>query len=445
MFIFEFAWLAFQTGPGRASDRPPVSTFDVAQLQPRKEAPKGTQPATGAAPPATKASAPETCDPKTRKLDDVSAAINKGLQQIQKSCATKSSPAQFKLVGSHNLAVLVRPLTGDIDAFLSRNGEIIDVSMNTKGRVELILVPALGEFELVVSAESPVATFEISTLRPNQKDPQINRATPEQQKGTPRQAPVKQVPADNTNASSSNVVPGWVLGAFRDLGYDLIEPASSTDDSNNPVDQRAIMNFQAGERFAVTGSLQPEQIRYLANLAAAQLDVRALEILKTARQVSRASPVVIFPEPAADPDDNKDPVAKKDQVSKKKQMAQEKDDSAIPLGLKSMRGAFFNGRFFGEGVLRTGSKFEGEWLDGPIAGDSQRPALGVLFLANDCSATIKTFGMPGAGTEDVQLDEAGIIANSIGVLRKKGKMVFAGELAQANNELQSCMPPSSQN
>jgi hypothetical protein len=114
-----------------------------------------------------------------------------------------------------------------------------------------------------------------------------------------------------------------------------------------------------------------------------------------------------------------------------------------------MRGAFYNGRFFGEGVLRSGSKFEGEWLDGPTAGDSQHPALGVLFLANDCSATIKTFGMPAAGTEDSQFDESGfdesgLIANSIGVMRKKDKKILAGDLAHADDQLQSCKPASSQ-
>jgi len=36
-------------------------------------------------------------------------------------------------------------------------------------------------------------------------------------------------------------------GVFRDLGYDLIDPASSADDPANPVDPRTIMAFQAGE------------------------------------------------------------------------------------------------------------------------------------------------------------------------------------------------------
>jgi hypothetical protein len=423
---------AFQAAPGGASERRQVPEFQLAQAQARKDGPKALQPAASPAPAGTKAPpASEVCDAKARKLDDIAASLNKSPPQSQKSCATTASPARIKLAGAINRAILVRPLNGDIDAFLSRNDEIIDVSMNRNRRAELILLPASGEFELIVSAESPTATFEISAVQiasPDQKQTQSDRPAPQQPKTAPGQASAQQAATEKANAAQTQSIPDWVPAAFRNLGYDLIDPADSNDESNNPVDLRAIMAFQAGERFQITGKLRPEQIRYLANLAAIQMDVAAQDAVKTMRQVSQNSPVVTFPEPAEDQADVKDKTTKKDEPE---------DSTSQSFGLKSMKGAFYDGRFFGEGELRSGVKFKGEWLDGPTAGDSQRPGLGVLYLANDCQAAIKTFTMPDAFTESE------IIAHSIGVVRQKDKKLFTGDLSQAANEIQSCLPDPS--
>jgi hypothetical protein len=81
------------------------------------------------------------------------------------------------------------------------------------------------------------------------------------------------------------------------------------------------MAFQAGGRFAVTGTLSPQQVRYLANQAAMQVDVATQEAVKTTRDVSRTSPVIIFPEPAADQDNTSDESDTEDQENKKDQTA----------------------------------------------------------------------------------------------------------------------------
>ena len=274
--------------------------------------------------------------------------------------------------------------------------------------------PASGEFELVVSADSQTATFEISALQlaiPDQKQPQ-RMAAAEQKNATGQPA---------TTQTEAN--PDWVPAAFRDLGYDLIDPAKSNDDAASAADRRTIMAFQAGERLQVTGILRPEQIRHLENLAATQIEAAAMDAVKTTRQVARTSPVVAFMVLSQEPDDKKKQTASKDELE---------DQDLPPSGLKSMKGAFYNGKFFGAGELRSGSKFEGEWLDGPTATDTQRPGLGVFTWGN-CSATVKTFTM-----QQGSLDDTAIIEHSIGVVRQNGRKVFTGGLSRAVEELQSC-------
>jgi hypothetical protein len=404
--------------PGHCLEQNQSPRLDIAQRLAQKATPKAARSA-GAPSTAKKTpSLPEACDPGTRKLDEASAALNRDPPQTQKSCAMTSSPAQFRITGAADRAILVRPLTGDVDVVLKRGGEIIDFSMNMKHRAELVVVPQLGEFEVVVSAASANATFEISTVpiaRPNQGKTQ-NAVVTSQPKNVPPQAPPEQATGDTQTIS-------WIPGALRDVGYDLIDPASATDDAPNPVNLRVVMAFQAGERFPVTGTLSPEQVGRLAELEASQVDALALESINTSRAISGSSPAIKFPLPPDDPGTSTNSSANQDQPP--------------PTGLASMQGAYYNGKFYGLGMLRSGSKFEGEWVDGPTAGGSQRPALGVLTLANDCRANIKTFGTDSGD----QLDEAAILSHSIGVVRQKNKKIASGDLTNLTDEQRSaCLP-----
>jgi hypothetical protein len=415
--------VALSAGPiaASASDGK-TSAWKVVQAQPRKDPPKAALPSAKKTPAATS----DICDPATRNLDAISAALNQAAPQVQKTCATPASPARIRLVGADNRAIVVRPLVGDIDAVLSSGKQVIDVSMNSRRRAELLLLPATGEFELAIAADSATATFEINVVR--LKKVQSERTAVVQQKGLLR-------PSAERAGQAYTAPPSWVPWVFRDLGFDLI--GNSTDDA--PVDPRAIMAFQAGEKFEITGTLKPEEVAVLADQAALQIDIAAQEAVKTARRLSQNSPLVTFPDPPAEEPAPAPPSPAKKQAGKKATEPQDEPSGPpeTPSGLKSMKGAFDNGKFFGIGVLRSGSQFEGEWLDGPTAGDSARPALGLLFSANDCSAAIKTFGM-GVSNETVA-DEAAIIATSIGVMRKKNRKLFSGDLNQAGEQTQDCV------
>lgn len=436
--VFSIAVLPSQAIVANDSEGIRTPRFEIAQAQRLKGTPKDSQSSSGSKASNPKTPEAEVCDPASRKLDEISAALNKSQAQVQRSCATKSSPAQVRVGGALNRAIIVRPLAGDVDAILKKRGEIIDVSINRKQRTQLLLLPASGDFEVVVSTEAPSVSFEIGAVqitRPEQK--KADARAPAQPMNTPSPAPVRQNGSEKGTVNPQEI-PEWVPGGFRDLGYDVMDPASSTDDTANPIDLRTIMAFQAGEKFAVTGVLGPEHISRLANLVATNADLAAGEAMRTTRKLVQSSPVVIFPDPDASqstPTISKKPAKKED----------DEEDANVKRGLKSMKGAFFNGKFYGQGELQSGSKFEGEWLDGPAVGVAQRPALGVLFLANDCRAAIKTFGLPAPGDEGLGIDDSDIISNSIGVIRQKEKRLFVGDLRQVDSEqLQACLPPASQ-
>jgi len=88
---------------GRIRATPPRQFFRVENCSgaPRKDAPKAAQPSEHPTRPKPIATA-DVCDPATRNLVAISAALNQGAPQVQKTCATTASPQGSSL--------LVRPI-----------------------------------------------------------------------------------------------------------------------------------------------------------------------------------------------------------------------------------------------------------------------------------------------------------------------------------------------
>jgi hypothetical protein len=328
------------------------------------------------------------CDPDPKKNDTISAALIKRAKGVYASCATPSRPARFKIGnGSNDLAVIVRPTSGDLDAFLMTGGEIVDASLNAKQRPEVLLTPApMRDLEVVVVASMPAAVFEISLIT-------VPPAS---------SAPARQT----TDAQDEQSGRPWIAFALGSLGYDLLGPAGGDQDSGI-LNRRAIMAFQVAEKFPVTGKLLEDQLTRLYQNAAQQIDAEAIDTVSLARRITGQSRQVEFSDTSG--------------------------------GLRSIKSGIYNGRVFGVGEFLFGGSFEGEWLDGAEVGSSQRPLLGFLWLPNNCSISLRN--MDGVYATAL----AGLLEKSLGVRRQNNnRITFSGKLAQlvARNPDEADVGPS---
>ena len=273
---------------------------------------------------------PSTCQPDSRKDDQISAALTKRAKGVHSSCATPARPARFKIGdGGTDLAIIVRPTTGDLDAFLMKGTKIIDASLNAKQRPEVLLLPSERDLEVVVVANASVTGFEISVTNVP------TASVRPQRQSTPASVPanVQSDPSDDPQAAPA-------LGV---LGFDLLGPADAEPDSGI-VHRRAIMAFQVAEKFPVTGKLLATQLNRLVQSAALQIDRDAVNAVAVARDVAARSVEIQF-----------------------------QDENGA---LRSIKSGVRNGRVFGVGELQFGGLFEGEWLDSAEANSGQRPFLG---------------------------------------------------------------------
>jgi len=339
-----------------------------------------------------------TCEPDAKKIDEISAALVARTKLKYTACAKPDRPARFKVGnGAKDVAVVIRPQIGDVDAFLTRSGEILDASLNTMQRPEILLLPAAGrDLEVTVSSNTPSASFEISVVSFAPA-----KAPPARRPGPGASPPPDDDPQDVDDAAATP----WAAIAFQSLGYDLLgptrreeptrgdeQPARTDDSASRIIHRRAIMAFQVAEGFPVTGKLSAPQVERLLASAARQTDLEARKAAAIARDVASRSGAVTFDEP-------RDP-------------------------LRSMTAGIYNGRVFGVGQLQFGGVFEGEWLDGLETGSSQRPGLGVLRLTNECSIALRNveaaaaYGLPA------------LLEKSLGVMRQGNRITFAGELSR---------------
>src|SRR5262249_33936731 len=87
----------------------------------------------------------EACAPDARRIEEISAALVARAKERHTACARPDRPARFRIgAGGKDLVVVVRPLVGDVDAFLMRGNEILDTSLNGMWRPEILLLPATG-------------------------------------------------------------------------------------------------------------------------------------------------------------------------------------------------------------------------------------------------------------------------------------------------------------
>jgi hypothetical protein len=272
-------------------------------------------------------------------------------------CATPDQPARFIISNSgKNIAAVVRPIVGDVDAILMQGDKVLDVSLNLMRRAELLVLPPNGrDLEVSVSSITPLASFEISLAT-----------------FVDSIAPV-------VNADA------FISQMLRSLGYDLV--VSERLDNPSAIGmRRAIMAFQAGEGFPISGVIaSTDQFARLLELAARQADVDARHAAEIGRLVAgRAS---------------------------------EEDLSGTTGPVTALSTAVHNGGVYGVGKLRFGGVFEGEWF-----GEYQRPKVGVLRYSAECSMSLRN--MASAAARNV----AELMKASIGVLRYGRNILFAREL-----------------
>jgi len=149
----------------------------------------------------------------------------------------------------------------------------------------------------------------------------------------------------------------------------------------------------------------------LASQVALQIDIAALEAVKTSRRISQNSPVVPFPDPPLSsrlrsPNPAKNPASKKGVAPQ--------DDQPDPPN--RLRPQIHEGRVLQWKVLRTGhtevgSQFEGEWLTANCRRFTAA-GLGILSSVNECSAAIKDLRHGGGEREAVVDEQQSSVAQS---------------------------------
>jgi hypothetical protein len=304
------------------------------------------------------------CAPQARDMDAISSALGSHAKGRYLACAASDRPARLRIGnGGKNLALVVRPVIGDVDAMLMRGDQIIDASINAMHRPEVLVLPPAGrDLEVIVSANTPFASFEISLAQ-----------------------------FDDSVESSTNQ-DALVAQLLQWLGYDLPSPGDQAEEFAGIGMRRAVMAFQAGEGFPLSGVVtSDDQMIRLSELAARQVDTEARKAAQVAREVAGRSTKEEFAE--------RNPP------------------------LSSFTGGIENGAVYGSGQFAFGGQFEGEWMDGIDAGASRRPKLGIIRYSAECSISLRNV----AGGTAQKL--ANLLNASIGVLRRGRTIVFARELA----------------
>jgi hypothetical protein len=293
--------------------------------------------------------------------------------QAQQLCGTIQQETRFKIKGvkgSGQLGLSIRPLVGDVDAYLMRGNEIIDTSMNKNQRAELLVLPETADdVEVVISAATRFATFELGFVKISSPD------THE---------------ADDIRESDHGHA-----AALRILGYDLAT-AAPTSGYQDQLDQRAIMSFQNAGRYPVTGRLTASQSQALIRLAARTLEADADRAAKDAVDRVADAPLIDVDRPL---DNSRTAVSK-------------------------IAGSLVNGRFVGIGELNP-HRFEGYWRDSTAAGAGQRPELGVLRFESGCSVALQVVH----GFLRTYAFEH-LLAGSFGVVRVGNDILYAGPLSR---------------
>jgi Putative peptidoglycan binding domain len=190
--------------------------------------------------------------------------------------------------------------------------------------------------------------------------------------------------------------------SLRWLGYDLLGAEHAGEGAEGVGLRRAIMAFQAGEGFPVTGQLSPEQLDRLYTGAARAVDIDARKAAKIARDVAR-------------------------DVS-------ESGYDEERYALRSLRAGVRDGKLYGIGEFRFGGTFEGEWLESLDTGAAQRPGTGILRASDTCSIALRNQGALAVETLNDVLDKA------IGVLRLGNRIEFSRDLAGLLPERDSTEP-----
>jgi hypothetical protein len=178
--------------------------------------------------------------------------------------------------------------------------------------------------------------------------------------------------------------------SLRALGYDLLGPVDQTGRRAEFIDERAVMAFQAAEGFAISGRpLDADQLRMLHRQAARQIDLEAHRLAAVARDLAARSQPVDRPEET----------------------------------VRTIKGQIDNARFLGSGEFSFGGRFDGSWMDSNSSRGPQRPALGVLYMKEGCSVSLRTI-LLAEGTYYL----SDLLRSSIGVVRRKEQILHAGAL-----------------
>jgi hypothetical protein len=318
------------------------------------------------------------CAPDARRHEEISGALLARGKERHTACARPDRPARFRIgPGGRNLAIVIRPLVGDVDALLMRGNEILDTSLNAMRRPEILPLPATGrDFEVTVSSVTPYATFEIAlaTIATPRDDPYV----------MPRLGLI-----DSQDADDSEDGDPFIAQALQWLGYDLL--GSENAGRGTVSTRRAVMAFQANEGFPITGAIANEaQLIRLLQVTARHADVEASQAAETAREVAARAPPV------------------------------ESTDANEPL--LSLRAGVHNGRVYGIAQLRIGGTFEGEFADSAESGLNQRPRQGVIRVTGDCSISLRAVTTVSAQYLPV------LLSRSVGVVRHGRRVAYAREL-----------------
>jgi hypothetical protein len=321
------------------------------------------------------------CVPDARRVDEISAALTARMKLRHAACASPSRPARFRIGdGGKNTAVVVRPIVGDVDAYLMRGEKILDTSLNSRQRPEILPLPASGAgLEVAVTSTTPFSIFQITLVTIG--SPGTDAAVAPE---------LDAADADNQESESED---GSPLGqALRRLGFDLLGAEHAAATAGDIGVRRAIMAFQAGEGFPVTGVLAAPELVRLRGLVSREIDVDARRAAETAREVAGRLETV----PASDRSGS---------------------------SLRSFKGSVYNGRLYGTGELAFGAFFDGEWTINSESASDQQPIQGVVRDNSDCTIALLTATDASAGTL------SGLLTGSVGVLRR-GRNIILHDLEQ---------------
>lgn len=331
----------------------------------------------------------DLCTPDSGRIAAIANALAHGSPAQFAACAAKNRPLRIRLAGLADAsAIFVRPVLGQADAVLMRGNDVIDSSLNRQ-RTSQILVPpkSPGPVELVVSARSPLAVFE------------VGRVSLAHVVETVPSVPVQETKTayGERNHQQASVDPR-IAGALRVLGYQgagLRLPGAGRD---GWVPRRTVVAFQIDNGYSPTGVMDNKQLNQLFENAANRLEPEALEAAQRARRLARSAAKLEFPKTQR---------------------------------LRGLWGAFSRGQFYGVGEIAYGTQgiavFDGIWLGGPGAPGSARPAVGILELTNTCSVALRNFADTESATQLYDLRR--LLKGSIGVIRINRQVLTEGDVS----------------